>query len=107
MTVFQQFQLYNGEEVPLITGKGGGKGGGGGGQAMGAVEDPNDKFSTDVVFITSGLGEGPVYRINANGPQDIEIQDGNIDDLINLDGDGLENSSLFISITLISIYRLI
>ena len=95
MTVFQQFQLYNGEEVPLITGKGGGKGGGGGGQAMGAVEDPNDKFSTDVVFITSGLGEGPVYRINANGPQDIEIQDGNIDDLINLDGDGLENSSLF------------
>jgi hypothetical protein len=72
--------------------KGGGKGGGGGG---GAVEDPNDKFSTDIMFATIGIGEGPVYRINPNGPQDIEIQDGNIDSLINIDGDGLENTTLF------------
>ena len=50
---------------------------GGGG---GAVEDPNTLFSTDSLFVTTGFGEGPVYRINPNGPQDIEIQDGNIDD---------------------------
>ena len=46
-----------------------------------ASEDPNSLFSTDIVFITSGIGEGPVYRINPNGPQDIEIQDNTIDDL--------------------------
>ena len=28
------------------------------------------------------LGEGPIYRINPNGPQDIEITDSSIDDLI-------------------------
>ena len=72
--------------------KGGGKGGGGGG---GGIEDPNTLFSTDILFVTAGFGEGPVYRINPNGPQDIEIQEGNIDDLINLDGDGLENTNLF------------
>lgn len=77
--------------------KGGGKGGGGGGG--GAVEDPNNKFSTDMMFTTIGFGEGPVYRINPNGPQDIEIQDGNIDDLINLDGDGGENTVLFKTLT--------
>ena len=64
--------------VPIISGAKGGKGGGGGG----ASEDPNSLFSTDIVFITSALGEGPVYRINPNGPQDIEIQDNVIDDLI-------------------------
>ena len=52
--------------VPIISGAKGGKGGGGGG----ASEDPNSLFSTDIVFITSALGEGPVYRINPNGPQD-------------------------------------
>ena len=35
------------------------------------------------------------YRINPNGPQDIEITDSSIDDLINLDGDGLENTERF------------
>ena len=65
--------------VPIIGGaKGGGKGGGGGG----ASEDPNSLFSTDILFVTSALGEGPVYRINPNGPQDIEIQDSSVDDLI-------------------------
>ena len=56
---------------------------------------PLNKFSTDILFLTTGLGEGPVYRINPNGPQDIEVQDGNIDDMINLDGDGSENTNLF------------
>ena len=64
--------------VPIIGGSKGGKGGGGG-----SSEDPNSLFSTDIVFITNGLGEGPIYRINSNGPQDIEIQDNTIDDLIN------------------------
>ena len=77
--------------------KGGGKGGGGGGG--GAVEAPNNKFSTDIMFTTIAFGEGPVYRINSNGPQDIEIQDGNIDDLINLDGNGGENTTLFKTLT--------
>ena len=64
--------------VPIISGAKGCKGGGVGG----ASEEPNSLFSTDIVFITSALGEGPVYRINPNGPQDIEIQDNVIDDLI-------------------------
>jgi len=73
----RRFLNYQNQIVPVIGGAKG-KGGGGGG----ASEDPNSLFSTDIVFITSGLGEGPVYRINPNGPQDIEIQDNNIDDLI-------------------------
>jgi hypothetical protein len=78
--------------IPQISGAKGGKGGGGGSTFS---EDPNSLFSTDVLFITAALGEGPVYRINPNGPQDIEINDSAIDDLINLDGDGQENSDLF------------
>ena len=74
----RQFINYQNQVIPVIGGAKGGKGGGGGG----AVEDPNSLFSTDIVFITAGLGEGPVYRINPNGPQDIEIGDNNIDDLI-------------------------
>ena len=49
-------------------------------------------FSTDIVFITSGLGEGPVYRINPNGPQDIEIQDNSIDDLIDFSDNTTDGS---------------
>lgn len=71
--------------------KGGGKPGGGGSR----YEAPNSLFSTDIAFILIALGEGPVYRINPNGAQDIEINEGTIDDLINLDGDGLENVDLF------------
>ena len=77
--------------VPDIRGAKGGKGGGG----SEPREDPNSLFSTDILFITTGIGEGPIYRINPNGPQDIEIQDGSIDDLINLDGDGQENNEKF------------
>lgn len=68
--------LYNGIAVPQIVGsKGGGKGGNG-------SVSPNSLFSTDVLLLTIALGEGPLYRINPNGPQDIEIQDSAIDDLI-------------------------
>ena len=90
-TVSKQ-HTYIADDVRVHNKGGGGKGGGGGG---GAVEDPNDKFSTDILFVTAGLGEGPVYRINPNGPQDIEIQDGSVDDMVNLDGDGDENTNLF------------
>lgn len=38
--------------------------------------------STDILFTQIALGEGPLYRINPNGPQDIEIDDKYIDDLI-------------------------
>ena len=66
----RKFINYQNQIIPVIGGSKGGKGGGGG-----ASEDPNSLFSTDIVFITAGLGEGPVYRINPNGPQDIEIQE--------------------------------
>jgi predicted phage tail protein len=39
--------------------------------------------STDILFTQVALGEGPIYRINPNGPQDIEIDDKYIDDLVN------------------------
>ena len=39
--------------------------------------------STDILFTQIALGEGPIYRINPNGPQDIEIDDKYIDDLVN------------------------
>ena len=91
-----QQHTYIANNIRVHNKGGGGKGGGGGG---GAVEDPNTLFSTDSLFVTNGFGEGPMYRINPNGPQDIEIQDGNIDDLINLDGDGLEDTNLFKTIS--------
>ena len=56
--------------------------GGGGGKGGSGREDPNSLFSTDILFITLGLSEGPIYRINPNGPQDIEFNEGNIEDLI-------------------------
>jgi hypothetical protein len=71
---------YIANGIKVHNGGGGGKGGGSG------REDPNTLFSTDILFITLGLGEGPVYRINPNGPQDIEFNEGNIDDLIKEDG---------------------
>ena len=73
--------------------KGGGKGGGG--TAASGTESPNSLFSTDILFVTTALGEGPIYRINPNGPQDIEINEGNVDDLININGDGQENNDVF------------
>lgn len=81
---------YNNKDVPLITGA---KGKGGGYIA------PNSLFSTDILYVTNAIGEGPIYRINPNGPQDIQIQDGAIDDLINLDSNGLENTDKFLTVS--------
>jgi hypothetical protein len=46
------------------------------------ANNPNTSKSSDILFIQLALGEGPIYRINPNGPQDIEIDDRYIDDLI-------------------------
>lgn len=73
------------------------KGGRKGATAAPAVEAPNSLFSTDIFFGTLALGEGPVYRINPNGPQDIEFNESSIDDLLKLDGDGAVNSELFLT----------
>ena len=88
----RNFVNINEQQVPIIKGAGGG---GGGGNAGGYNEEPNSLFATDILFATIALGEGPLYRINPNGPQDIEVSDSSIDDLINLDGDGGEKTSDF------------
>ena len=91
---YRNFTEHANIQVPQIQGAKGGKGGGGG-EPYEPTEDPQSLFSTDILFVVVGLGEGPVYRINPNGPQDIELSDSNIDDLINLDGNGLEDTSKF------------
>jgi hypothetical protein len=96
MAIVKQYIHHANSLVPRIVGSKGGKGGGGGEPPAPAVESPNSLFSTDILFVTVGLGEGPVYRVNPNGPQDIQIQDSTVDDLINLDGDGLANSDRFV-----------
>lgn len=96
MTIVKQYVHHENSLVPKIVGSKGGKGGGGGEPPASPVESPNSLFSTDILFVTVGLGEGPMYRINPNGAQDIQIQDGSIDDLINLDGDGLPNTDQFV-----------
>jgi hypothetical protein len=44
--------------------------------------NPDTSKSTDILFMQLALGEGPIYRINPNGPQDVEIDDKFIDDLV-------------------------
>jgi hypothetical protein len=44
--------------------------------------NPTTSKSSDILFMQLALGEGPIYRINPNGPQDIEIDDKYIDDLV-------------------------
>ena len=44
--------------------------------------NPNTSKSTDILFMQLAIGEGPIYRINPNGPQDIEIDGKYIDDLV-------------------------
>jgi len=90
---YRNFTNYSNIQVPIIQGAKGGKGGGQ--EPHVPVEHSQDLFSTDIVFVVVGLGEGPVYRINPNGPQDIEFSDNSIDDLLNLDGNGLENTKKF------------
>ena len=91
----KNFVNHSNTLVPQIRGAKGGKGGGGGQEPHTPVEHPQSLFSTDILFVVVGLGEGPVYRINPNGPQDIELADNTIDDLVNLDGDGLEQTKKF------------
>ena len=81
----RNFVNHSNTLVPQIQGAKGGKGGAQQ-EPHTPVEDPQSLFSTDILFAVVGLGEGPVYRINPNGPQDIELGDNTIDDLINLDG---------------------
>lgn len=76
------FTEHNNVKVPVIKGAFGGGGGGGS-----PSEEPNSLFSTDILFLLTALGEGPLYRINPNGPQDIEISENSINDLLNIDGD--------------------
>lgn len=42
----------------------------------------NTTKSSDILFTQLAIGEGPIYRINPNGPQDIEIDNKYIDDLV-------------------------
>ncbi len=86
------YLVHNNKKVPLIKGSFGGGGGSSGGSYQ---EAPNDLFSTDIMYILTAIGEGPIYRINPNGPQDIEITDSSIDDLIKIEGDGTENTDVF------------
>ena len=90
---YRNFTNYSDTQIPIIQGAKGGKGGGA--EPHTPIEHSQDLFSTDILFVVIGLGEGPVYRINLNGPQDIEFSDNSIDDLLNLDGDGLENTKKF------------
>lgn len=70
----QSHHCYIANNVKVHNGGGAGKGAG--------TEDPNNLFSTDILFMTIGLGEGPVYRINPNGPIDIEFNESPVDDLL-------------------------
>ena len=77
--------LVNGKLIPIIFG--------GSVESVGSTlsvsfdgslaNNPNTSKSSDILFVQLALGEGPIYRINPNGPQDIEIDDRYIDDLIN------------------------
>ena len=75
--------------IPLIIG------GLGGGGDDAPDEDPQNLFSTDWLNILLALGEGPIYRVNANGPLDIEINESAIDDLVDIQGTGQVIAGLF------------
>lgn len=50
--------------------------------ASGYNLSPINNQSSELLYTQIALSEGPIYRINPNGPQDIEINDKYIDDLI-------------------------
>jgi len=56
--------------------------------------NPNTSKSTDILFMQLALGEGPIYRINPNGPQDIEIDDKYIDDLVDFNTNNTKSDIL-------------
>ena len=49
---------------------------------------PDNQSTTDIIVLKAALCSGPVYRINPDGPQNIEIDEDSIDDLIDLDNTG-------------------
>ncbi len=79
----KQYFYINGKFIPFIAG---------GIESVGSTltvdfqgsfsYNPSTSKSTDILFMQLALGEGPVYRINPNGPQDIEIDGKYIDDLV-------------------------
>ena len=73
----------------FVHNKGGSKGG------SKTTEADDNLFATDLLYVLTAIGEGPVYRVNSNGPQDIELNEGPIDDFINITGDGSINTDLF------------
>ncbi len=82
--MIKQYFLIEGKLVPVISG--------GSVESVGSTLsvsfdgsfsfNPNTSKSSDILFMQLALGEGPVYRINPNGPQDIEIDNKYIDDLV-------------------------
>lgn len=62
----------------------------------GVIYNPSASKSTDILFTQLALGEGPIYRINPNGPQDIEIDNKYIDDLVDF-STNTTKSELFIA----------
>lgn len=64
-----------------VSGNKGGKGGGGGSP----IETENNLFSQDLMLLSTGVSEGPVYRINPNDISDIEINESVVTDFIDED----------------------
>ena len=76
-----------------VSGHKGGKGGSGGN-----FEADNNLFSQDLMLLTTGVSEGPVYKINPHGIFDIEINESSPDSFINYD-DGTMNTERFIYVS--------
>jgi hypothetical protein len=81
----KHYFILNNKKIPLICG--------GSADSLGSTIEVtfdtsvaysvNTSKSSDIHFVHLALGEGPIYRINPNGPQDIEIDGKFIDDLVN------------------------
>ena len=76
-----------------VSGHKGGKGGSGGN-----FEADNNLFSQDLMLLTTGVSEGPVYKVNPNGVFDIEINESSPDAFINYD-DGTMITDRFIYVS--------
>lgn len=80
----KRYLIVNNKKVPLISG--------GNSSDIGSIigvtfdasvgYNSNTSKSSDIHFVQLALGEGPIYRVNPNGPQDIEISGKFIDDLV-------------------------
>ena len=56
--------------------------------------DVNIISSTDYFYGVLALGEGPIYDINPNGPQDMEFNDTSLDDLIDFTTNTFDNTKV-------------